>query len=314
KSRKYDPRNASTSGTFFTRSVMKTPNPPSTTRPRATGLTVGSAPHQSWPEWNRNTVATIPSAAGVKTLAGRVRQTHLEAMPIADAEAETYHGSCGLSTIATIRPVRIAPLGNSQHPRRQYRIGPSIAMAAATAPARLGPAWRTPTDGRAKPSIARRMRRSSPFGVRKKRAAASSPRSATAKTGRLEPLERRRDNEAIDAVAPQQPQPLIGTEHERRGCQRVGQHRARRDDGHARRAGCRLAGTRIEQVMIAAGTPLVVARGAHRLVRRAEPVDNRAVKPGMTDADRPGLAARAVAADVQIAAGIDDEGLERFRI
>src|SRR6266550_309424 len=48
---------------------------------------------------------------------------------IADVEAGTYHGSCGVRIIATIKPVRRAPLGNSQAPRTLRRITPSIRTA-----------------------------------------------------------------------------------------------------------------------------------------------------------------------------------------
>jgi hypothetical protein len=35
---------------------------------------------------------------------------------MAEVQAATYQGSCGVNIIATINPVRTAPLGNSQAP------------------------------------------------------------------------------------------------------------------------------------------------------------------------------------------------------
>src|SRR5215203_962083 len=99
KSAKYDPRKTITSGILFTRSVMKMPVAKSTTM--AAGCTSGSAPHQLCPVSKTREVATIASAAGLKTLALRPRRTYLLATATSDVTVVTYHGSCGLSTIAT---------------------------------------------------------------------------------------------------------------------------------------------------------------------------------------------------------------------
>src|SRR5689334_7728857 len=80
------------------------------------GATSGRAPHQLWAVWKTWKTITSASAAGLNTFAERVRKTYLLTTAIAEAQAGTYHGSWGLSTIATISPVSMAPLGNSQAP------------------------------------------------------------------------------------------------------------------------------------------------------------------------------------------------------
>ena len=68
---------------------------------------------------------------------------------IADVEAGTYHGSCGLKTIATSKPVRTAPLGNSHAVRFHLTISASVTAATITALARPGAIWLTPSPGAA---------------------------------------------------------------------------------------------------------------------------------------------------------------------
>src|SRR5579872_1777892 len=80
-------------------------------------------------------------------LAERVRAMYLLAMAMADVQAPTYQGSCGVKIMATIKPVRTAPLGNSQSPCIFRRISRSIAPAAITAAARPGAIRRIPSCG-----------------------------------------------------------------------------------------------------------------------------------------------------------------------
>src|SRR5476649_1193380 len=94
---------------------------------------------------------------------------YLLTMAIADVQAGTYQGSWGLKIIATIKPVRIAPLGNSQAARLLQMIGPSIRTAAATALASPGATCAIPSPVAAMISMAAKTSVRRPFGVRKKR-------------------------------------------------------------------------------------------------------------------------------------------------
>src|SRR6188472_749311 len=109
-------------------------------------------------------------AAGLKTFAVCPRTMYLLNTPTIDVTATTYHAECELRIIATMRPVRSAPLGNAHRFFVRYRMSASITIAGTVA---------TPTDittghpSRAPARTARKpsTTRTSPFGVRKKRLA-----------------------------------------------------------------------------------------------------------------------------------------------
>src|SRR5678816_2401739 len=90
---------------------------------------------------------TSASAAGLNTLADRVRATYLLTTPIAAVKAVTRQGSRGLRIIATIIPVSSAPLGNSQAPFLTRRMGASTIIAAPTAATNPGQTCPTPSAG-----------------------------------------------------------------------------------------------------------------------------------------------------------------------
>src|SRR6266478_1979850 len=187
-------------------------------------------------------------------------------LTIANAEVQTatYHGSYGLKTIATNKPVRTAPSGNSQTPYFFRRINTSIRAAAATAPASPGASslmlW--PSKARAI-SIARTMR-TRPLGVRKNRLIPGLT-ATTPHVARRMPLQGRRDHQPIDALTLEQSNAGRGAKDERRCCERVRRHRRGRDHGHARHGVRRGTGAWIENVMAAVGAVDavdVLSRGA----------------------------------------------------
>ena len=153
---------------------------------------------------------------------------YLLTMASADVQAGTYHGSWGLKTIATITPVRIAPLGNSQAFRFLRRIGASIRAATATALARPGATCAMPSPIAAMTVRTAKTMVRRPFGVRKNR------RTETGKTLRRIALQSRGHNQPIHALTLEQLNAVGGAKHERGRGKRVGRHRGGCDDGHAR--------------------------------------------------------------------------------
>src|SRR5437879_1289498 len=102
-------------------------------------------------------------------LAERVRAMYLVAIATDEVEAATYQGSCGVSIIATIKPVRTAPLGNSQAPRIFRRASRSIAPAIRTEVARPGATNAIPSRGAARATRIVRTIMRRPLGVWKNR-------------------------------------------------------------------------------------------------------------------------------------------------
>ena len=157
-----------------------------------------------------------------------------------------------------------------------------------------------------------------PFGVRKNRRSVTDQRlrrgrpadAVTAASRGLDALQRRCHQQSPHAVPFEQAKPVLAAEHERGGRERVGDHRRRRDDRHARERRGGLAGARVEDVVTRqrrSGSPL---RSRPRCTRRV--FDTRSVSMSdslarMPDADGPRLAVRVAPAEVEIAAGIDRE-------
>jgi len=100
-------------------------------------------------------------------------ETPDQRVAIADVKAATYQGSCALITMATMSPVRMAPLGNVHLPVRQRKIGTSTTEAARTEAARGRITNRRPCPGAAAAARPERTTVSRPFGVRRKRANAT---------------------------------------------------------------------------------------------------------------------------------------------
>ena len=95
---------------------------------------------------------------------------YLLTMAIADVQAGTYQGSCGLRTIATSMPVRMAPLGTSHLPERSTQdrqVDERGGGDRAKQPGRDAAARRRSGAASATSSASRMMSR--PFGVRKNR-------------------------------------------------------------------------------------------------------------------------------------------------
>ena len=82
----------------------------------------------------------------------------------------------------------------------------------------------------------------------------------------------------------------------------------------------RRAGARVQNVVLGAvrpgvqKPPFVIAGGAYRLVRRPQGSDQAALLAWMANADRPRRALRVAPSQVQVAAGIDREILERRQL
>src|SRR5690348_5794375 len=102
-------------------------------------------------------------------LADRVRATYLLAIATAEVQAAMYHRSCGVKIMATIRPVRTAPLGYSHAPCIFRSATTSIAPATRTAAAKPGTTNLSPSCGAASRSRITRMMVRSPLGVWKNR-------------------------------------------------------------------------------------------------------------------------------------------------
>src|SRR5579864_1227968 len=188
-------------------------------------------------------------------LAERVRAMYLLAMAMAEVQAPTYQGSCGVKIIATIKPVRTAPLGNSHSPCILRRISRSIAAATATAAARPGTIRRIPSCGAVTAIRITRTIMRRPLGVWKNRHIAElevlmHPLSGMAdERGRIRrdairtrarrrgprgrPGAGSRKDQSIHAQAIEELNPFCRTQNESRRCQRIRQHCGRSDDGHA---------------------------------------------------------------------------------
>src|SRR6188768_3079116 len=190
----------------------------------------------------------MASAAGLKTLAARVRTTYLLRTAAADVTVTTYHGVCALRTIDTIIAVRTAPLGNVQRVPRARRISASITPAATSPPKRPGATTLSPSRGAAIATSSESTMVRRPLGVlRKNRRTRWALRPG--QRGRFESLERGGQDQTLHAVPAEQRQALGRAEHERRRRERVGEHRRPRDHGHAGGRGGGRAGAGIDHVL-----------------------------------------------------------------
>src|SRR5690606_15276832 len=115
------------------------------------------------------------------------------------------------------------------------------------------------------------------------------------------------DHRLVAREALDQLEPGRRAENEDAGRQSVSRRRVRTDYRHADDAFGRLAGTRIQDMVVAAAVvlevPLVIARRRYRLVDERQPRDDLAVDARMADADDPRPAA-AVTEHARIAARV----------
>src|SRR5438105_1855425 len=179
----------------------------------------------------------------------------------------------------------------------------SMSAATPTALVRTRNVWLRPSIGIAIASRMAKMIVSRPFGVLKNRIVTREA------SGRM-PLQRWGHQQAFDAVPLQESKPLIGAEREGRCCERIGEHRSLRDDGHAGERGCGRSCPRIDDVMfvtVAGTTPLVVPRSADGAIGHADGVDERAIAARMTDPDGPRGAVRPASSNEEVAARVDSE-------
>src|SRR5579862_2812758 len=170
----------------------------------------------------------IASAAGLNTLAERERNMYLLRTAATAVMATMYHGSCARKTIAVMRAVSTAPLGNSQTFFIALRISVSTkaaAMVALTSPLAAPIPW----GGAAKTTKITRIMVSRPLGVLKKFLAL---RRMT-QTSRFIALQFWSHNQPVHAMAIQKLDAGFRTKHKCGRCESIGQHRSGRDHRHA---------------------------------------------------------------------------------
>src|SRR5688572_13397924 len=142
-----------------------------------------------------------------------------------------YQGSWGRRIIATIMAVRTAPLGNSRFCSLAQMITASNRPATVTALKSPGATARMPSCGAAIATSMTRIMVSRPLGVRKNFHIAQVLRR-TAQSFRLEPFQGGRHDQTFYSHPMKELNPRFRTQHECGGCERVSQHRVRRN--HAR--------------------------------------------------------------------------------
>src|SRR5690242_17637884 len=167
-------------------------------------------------------------------LAERVRAMYLLAIATPEVTAAKYQCSCGVKIMATIRPVRTAPLGNSQPPCILRRISTSIPPATITAANRPGTTSLKPSCGTARPSRTTRTMVSKPLGVWENCRTADLV-VVTHPSSRMS-FQRRSNDQPIDLQPIKQSNTLGRTQNESRRGERIRQHCVSRHNGYARHA------------------------------------------------------------------------------